>query len=209
MGRNDQTVASITQGSELTLQIPKEAKVEYSGFQQAFVGTFAPVAGSFEVSGGKLISKVGDIQKEAMFKDWAYVYAAGDKKKVLGWGPCLTSGEVIVSNIFVRSVPSEYMVENRFDTEDFGPGFTLIRLDPSNGDRLCIWVKRPDTGMKVVGVSDFGSGTFSGKVNDSIDYTDLVLVNTAGYIGTTTTFGDKKFVRQKEGWFLGTKKMSK
>lgn len=209
-GRNDQSAASIMQDAQLTLEIPETAKVKYSGAQEPVGGNFAPVVGGFDVSGGTLFSKVGPIQKEATFHAWAYVYSDGEKKEVVGWGPCLTSGEIIVSNIFTQDVPSNFMVENSFDAEDFGPRYTLITLDPSKGHRLCIWLKLPDTGMRVSGgITKLGSGEVGGKVADSIDSTDDLLFNTAGYIGTTATFGDKKFLRQKDGWYLGTKKVSR
>lgn len=209
-GRNDQSAASIMQDAQLTLEIPETAKVKYSGAQEPVGGNFAPVVGRFDVSGGTLVSKVGPIQKEATFHAWAYVYSDGKEKEVVGWGPCLTSGEIIVSNSVMQDVPSHFMVENSFDAEDFGPRYTLITLDPSKGHRLCIWLKVPDTGMRVSGgLTKFCSGELGGKVADSMGSTDDLLFNTAGYIGTTVTFGDNKFLRQKDGWYLGTKKVSR
>jgi len=210
--RIDNSASSIMPNAQLKLEIPKTALVKYSGAEESVGGIFVPIAGRFDVSEGKLVSKVGPIEKEASFKAWGYVYSHGKNKEVIGWGPCLTSGELIVSNIFIKSVPSDRMVENSFNAEDFGPNYTLIKLEPSKGHRLCIWIKEQDSGMRISpskAVTKFGSGEIGGKCTESIDSTDDLLFITAGYIGTTATFGDKKFVRQQDGWYYGTKKVSK
>ncbi len=125
------------------------------------------MAGEFNVSQGKLFSIVGSIYKEATFSDWTYVFAA-DGKKVIGWGACLTSGEVIVSNIFTKEVPSDVSVKNSFIAESFGDQYTLIKLDPSKDHKLCIWIKVPDffgLGGGAFSVND--QMKLSGKVADS------------------------------------------
>ena len=167
-----------------------------------------PKEGEFEVKEGKLVSKLGDIEKRATFGSWAYVYSGPDKKKVVGWGPCLTSGEVLVPHIFVAGPPRDELVENSFLAEDFGTAYTLIKLDSSQKHRLCVLYRPPQPkGIMMIGRMGLsGKAEVGGKCTIS-EKEDSFFVSTATYVGTTAAIGGASLYRKIDRWYGGEKKL--
>lgn len=179
-GKHDAEAETITPGSEVELSIPKDAPVTSRGIETIIAGKFMPAKGSYEITGGEFISKLDRFIKTATFSTWTYIYKDPIKKEISGWGPCLTSGEVLLPNIFLLEGPKDQFIENSFEVVDFGRDFSLVKLDPLKGHRLCVQLT---SGLK--------------------------FIVTAAYQGTKVSVNGKLLERKLDGWYKGDQLVSK
>jgi hypothetical protein len=193
-----------------------------------------PVQGDFKVEGGVLVSRLGAIEKRAKFAAWTPLYtSAGSASSApMGWGPCLTEGEVLLPNVFLAEAPAESQVTNRFEAEDFGEGYTLIRLLPAQKHSLCVWFREPRRGQAFFGrLGQNGTAKVMGSLENCelrADYSvyrldegmagmmrvdagkeDPMLTITASFAGTEVTMGKWTLARKADGWYCGKDKVSK
>ncbi len=173
--------------------IPKDAQVSYSIPQDDPLdvkseggwggidtyGNFLPTdKKSYSVKGGTLVSSVGAIQRKAKFGDWDIVYSDSQRTKRVGWGHCLTSGEILMPRIAFGDPPNNMHVQNSFEVATFGDAMVLIQLDPAKQHRLCF------------------------MTNEGSD------VSTAHFLGTRAAVGGTVHERKSDGWYVGATRVS-
>jgi len=175
--KNDQEASQIPADAKVGYNIPRSDPMTQQGTGGIDTyGNFVPREG-FEITGGSLISTVGPVKRTAKFGSWAWVYKDAAKAKKHGWGPCLTSGEIIVAKSDLLSPAMQGLGDNRFEVEDLGDRYFIIRLDPAKGHRLCI-LRTP-----------------SGNVF------------TAGFQGTRVDCQGQVVQRRADGWYVGDEKL--
>lgn len=210
-GNNDELAATL-EGATLNLQILKESQLSFSGEQELGPGQFIPIAGSFTVSGGEVVSKIGSVEKRATFGSWSPIKNAAGR--VIGYGFDLTSGEVVLPNVFLSVPPSELRVTNSYEAEDLGADYSLITLDPTKKHRLTVQYLIAD-GQGMFGSlrSSVSRATVSGAILLSphekllspteLDESTGFLAMTASCIGTRVRSGSEVFERREDGWYVG------
>lgn len=214
--RLDSDASAVPSSAKLTLEIDPAAPLRWSGDMETQGGRFIPVQDAFTIQGGTLISRLGAVEKRATFSAWLPIQESSESNSVIGWGPCLTEGEVLLPNIFLQEVPKEGHVGNSFEAEDFRDGYTLIRLKPDKKHRLCVWFRKPTRGMVFFGsMRSSGTAKISGACDPlagpSAEPEDKapVLYCTAGCIGGEVQFGAWTFARKSDGWYVGKDKVGK
>ena len=208
-GQNDALAAKIDADAELIWEIPTATPVKWNGSRDLIDGEFIPVEGEFEVVGGQLISRVGLVEKRATVSGWTVVRNGTPEGKVVGWGVCLTDGELIVPNLFAREAPAGKWVANAFTAENLGDRFTLIRLEAIKSDRFCLLYRPPQTGYAMFGsMRATGSATITGICTDEFEGDDSGLFLTTGFIGSKAREGDRSFLRKADGWYYGDRKIT-
>jgi len=198
-GKYDKEAMQIAAGTKSKIEIPEGNPVIYDGIEETMGGSFVPKKGNFRVKSGQLKSGIGPLEKSADFTSWEYIYKDSTKKEIIGWGPCVTGGEVLVSNIFIKSVPADRYVENIFEAEDYGNDCTLIKLDPAKGHKLCLFLdlRLP---YSVNGLEkSVMDGKLSGRCAEDKSPDDI-LISTAGYIGTKAEIQGVLYERKSKGW---------
>lgn len=129
-------------------KLPNKAQVaigfsETDPFKQEGMGDIdenfntTPREGSYHVQ-GTLVTKIGEIKKEARITDWAFIHTYPKNEKTKVWGYYITSGEMLIPKSLLMIAPPDMKVDNLFECEDFGDDFILIRLDPTKGHKLCL-----------------------------------------------------------------------
>jgi hypothetical protein len=178
----DSTIASVTNTSELVLEIPKADPLVSKSIGWGKINTllnFVPVNNSsYSVFGGALDSSVGTFTRRAKWGGWNFIFDPVSKAEI-GWGDTITDGEVILPREAFLSAPSDAYADNSFEVEAFGTKFILIRIDPSKGEHLCF------------------------------QRLGRLQIPTAGYIGTKITIAGKQLERKTDGWYSGWLKVSR
>lgn len=140
--RYSEEAGRIPEGAELVTMIPKDEPLSQKGTMK--------ITENFElypdpenrtavsISGGALVSKVGEVEKKAIFRDWDFLYEdSAFTKPMTKWGPCLTSGQLLVERSAFTNSAEGVFARNFFVAESFGDRYVLITLDPAKGHRLC------------------------------------------------------------------------
>jgi hypothetical protein len=182
--KHDAEIAQIPPNAEIGFSIPKDEPLDAEsvgfGMRVDPYGNMTPVdKGSYVVKGGALVSKLGSIEKKAKWGDWDFVYEDASHTKKAGWGPSLTSGEILLPRKWFLDPPTDRFVQNSFEIESFGDDYVLIHLDPTKGHRLCF--------MKI------------GSSNKQ---------QTAAFIGSKAEVNGKVFERKADGWYSGNTRLS-
>jgi hypothetical protein len=182
--KHDAEVAQIPKGAEVGFSIPKDEPLDAESVDYGMkidpYGNLTPIdKKSYIVKGGAFVSKLGPIEKKAKWGDWDFVYEDVSHTKKVGWGECLTSGEILLPRNWCEEAPTNFIVQNSFEIESFGEDYVLIHLDPTKGHRLC-FIK-------------------SGGAR----------APTAGYIGSKAEVDGKTFERKADGWYSGTTRVSR
>lgn len=164
---------------------------------------FLPIEGEFHVLGGQLTSALGAVHRSANFGSWTLFYAGSTRQEIVGWGPCLTSGEVIVPNVFITEPPARRYVPNAFEAEDLGEYHTLVRLDESRGDKLCLGYRPADGSGYAGNLKATGRLDLSGQVDPVWASSDRMLFGTAGDAGSRVRVGAHTLDHRPDGWYLG------
>ena len=139
--RYDEEAAHIPEGARLTTMIPEDEPISEQASNMRLGSSFEMYPDdktSIVIKGGALVSKVGDIEKRALFRSWDYLYEdAKFTKPLKKWGPSLTSGQLLVERDSFKSSFEGVYAQNSFIAEPFGKRFVLVTLDPAKGHRLC------------------------------------------------------------------------
>jgi len=202
-GENDQIASTLTQSDTLSHSISQNESVQYSGFLTLNGRTPIPAQSSINVSGGVFVSKVGIVEKKARFGSWDYIYTDSSCSTVVGYGPCLTEGDVIVSALCESHPPRDRFVENSFEAVDFGQSLTLIHLDAAKGHRLCLMLGSSyfDDGRRWFGTAT--KAIHSAQIYGRCDQTEGEYVNvlTAHYAGARVLLHGVSLERRIDGWY--------
>lgn len=202
-GTNDEAASGLRAEDKVEFEIPETHPITFSGVSVMFGPQSIPRKGDFTVSGGTLISKLGYLKKQATFGAWDYIYSDSSKSKIIGWGPCLTSGEVLVSDLCSGHASADRYAENFFEAQDFGQYHTLIRVDPSRGHKLCLHLGPEVTGgeysltLEEINAGDILNITYSASYRGRISEDDL----SVRYPGTIVQFRDIRLIRKTDGWY--------
>ncbi|HEY0685594.1 MAG TPA: hypothetical protein VGD45_24865 [Steroidobacter sp.] len=186
---HDEEASAIPKDAAVFYQIPKDDPLKAKSGGETDTGggwgridtqgNFVPTdKQSYVVQGGTLISSLGTIQKHAKYGDWDVVYANVERTERVGWGHCLTSGEILMPRNAFGEPPASMFVQNSFAVETFGADFVLIRMDPAKKHKLC---------FMQTGSSD---------------------VSTVSYIGTSAEVEGRVLERKADGWYFGKKRVS-
>lgn len=228
----DSEAAAVASSATLVLEIDPCDPIQWSGKQESNGGHFMPVQGEFIVGGGVLVSRLGSTVKRAKFTEWSPIYKSDVADVPIGWGPCLTEGEILLPNIFLQDGRAGCQVANRFEAEDFGDSYTLVHLRPDQKHSVCIWFREPRRGQRFFGrLGQEGTARLRGLFEScelQTDYRlyrldqglagvqmvgsqaeDPMLTMTTGFVGTEVTMGKWTFARKADGWYLGVDKVSK
>ena len=157
--------------------------------------------------GGELTSALGPIHRKARFGTWTLFHADETRQEIVGWGPCLTDGEVIVPNVFLAEASPRRWVPNSFEAEDLGEYHSLVRLDEARGDKLCLGYRPADGSSYRGNLKATGSLNLSGQVDPLATSSDRLLFGTAGGVGSRVRFGEHLLVRRTDGWYLGERRV--
>jgi hypothetical protein len=175
-------VGRIPQGAKYSLYIPEETPLkthsEAPGGIDSYLNFVPTVKKSLVVDGGTLVSELGPVRKTAKWGDWAEVWKDSSRSVRVGWGYCVTSGEIMLPRSVFEAPPPDKFVQNAFEIEPFGDGNVLIRLDPAKGHRLCFF--EGDNGK----------------------------LATAGWVGSKAEVSGKVLERRADGWYSGALRMS-
>jgi hypothetical protein len=224
--RLDERAASLPASAALEWKIDSDKPLGWSGNMNLKDRRFLPVSGRFEVEGGVLVSRLGNMVKRATFGAWAPVRKSAVDPETIGWGPCLVKGEVIVPNVFLAKESAGVWVENRYEVEDLGERHSLIRLRVGEEDRLCVRFREPLEESAKYGqwaqegdatvFGPFGSPTLrldfkvfrlgkgeAGTVPLEEPDASPVLAFTTNAPGTRACMGEWEFLRKGDGWHLG------
>jgi hypothetical protein len=179
--KHDAALAQVPKDAEIDLTIPKDEPLEAGGglFKIDERGNpIMPDDDSYVVKGGALVSKLGAIEKKAMWGGWDFIYADSARTQKVAFGNSLTSGEVLLPRELLLDPPTNRIVQNAFEIESFGDKYVLIRLNQAKGHRLCFMQ--------------------DGRAK----------IPTAGYIGSKAEVDGKVLERKADGWYSGTTKLS-
>lgn len=175
--RLDKEAALIPFQQKVTYYIPEYDPVEGKGTGGIDTyGNFLP-GDNYKVS-GTMISSAGKVKRTASFGDWGHIYSDKSKKRSVGWGEALTSGEMIIPRDKILGETVEGYVENLFEIEDLGDDYFVVKLDKNKGHRL-------------ITVSTlYGSRSFTFNLS-----------------GTQIESKGRIFTRKADGWYVGEKKV--
>lgn len=142
----EHSLYSMAGDDQFEIRIPEEDPVTYTGTLWLDNQRFLPVDplvepdnADFKVTGGKLVSRLADLEWTARFGDWAYVLDGATGAQV-GWASMLTAGKIVT-----RPEPGDLAVdlENatslkidcRYEVRpfDFLGKYVLIDLDAAEG----------------------------------------------------------------------------
>lgn len=134
----------------LKRSVPKNDPVKWNGVILVDVKTLAPVEEfGLSVAGGSFHSELGAVHLEAQFRAWEYTYDPGSPGKnpnspgaIIGYGPCLTDGELIISQNEIKNSSAQYIMPNVFVCEEISNQFLLVRLIPGKGHKFCFSLTR-------------------------------------------------------------------
>ena len=175
-------VATLAPDVEVHYLIPENAPLKMHSDAPGGIDTFGNFIPrekkSIVVDGGLLVSQFGASKKTAQWGDWSEVWTDASHRQRAGWGYCLTSGEILLPRAALEKPPAGLFVQNTFVIESFGDRHVLITLDRAKGHRLCFLE------------------------------TDHSRVQTAGFLGSKAEVRGNALVRQSDGWYFGTKRMS-
>lgn len=142
-------------------------------------GSFNP-GESFKITGGSLVTQIsdvpdielGDFKASAKFGGWAWSYEDASKARKIGWGPCLTSGSIVVSKIQMLKPTTKAYTENNFSCEVLNEHYYLLKIDPSKNQKFCFLNK------------DLGAREF-----------------TQGFSGTKINYQNTTVEKKEDGWY--------
>jgi len=182
---HDPDLDKVPLGAEVRFYVPAEAPLTTHCVAckiDTNLNAVPTVKGSLVVDGGALVSQLGSISVTARWGDWDIVWADHARTARVGWGYCLTSGNIILPREVFENPPPDRFVQNAFQIEPFGLGNVLIGLDPAKGNRLCFLGNPPTAGS-------MGSPT-------------------AGWIGSKAEVNGRVLERKADGWYSGATRMS-
>jgi len=142
-GKNDSLFATIPSDAELNISIPEDDPINFSGTEElGSDGKFLPRKGSYFITGGSLVTELGQIKKIAKFNGWDYVYNDEKHKDIYHWGPCLVHGELLIPSKLFSNQTSDLFVNNYYECEDFGEKYILVKLDSTKNHKIVVISKR-------------------------------------------------------------------
>ncbi len=202
-GNNDALAEAAGVSVEVVHVISSGSALRMDGRRDLAGAQFLPLEGKWNVLGGELTSALGAVHRSARFGSWTLFYADDERDEIVGWGPCLMSGEVIVPNVFLAEPAPHRSVPNAFAVEDLGPYHSLLRLDESRADRLCFGYRPADGSGYHGNLTATGALTLSGQVDPAFTQSDRMLFGTAGDAGSVVRLGELTLRHLPDGWYLG------
>jgi hypothetical protein len=85
------------ESSAWAAEIPETDPLSYKGEMKLVGNVWIPVEEKFQVTGGKLRTKLGDMECIAEFGDWKPLISINEKNEI-AWAAILTRGEIIVKS---------------------------------------------------------------------------------------------------------------
>lgn len=186
---NDAVAAKIPPNARLSFRVPKDDPLKFDasggGWGNAKIDTLGRITPteptdkkSYKVTGGTLVSSLGAIEKRAKYGDWEFAFEDAARTKKVGWGYCLTAGELLLPRSMIANPPLQVYGVDAFEVTSFGKDYLLVKLDPKKAHRFC-FVQRSQGG-------EFPS---------------------AGGPGTRIEVAGKLYERRVDGWYLGATKV--
>lgn len=97
---------------------------------------FMPVKGY--VVSGEVTTSLGAVSKKAKLGSWQYIYTDNSKQKIVDYGTCVNSGEIILPvDSFRSALPGDGYINNKFTARLIDNKYVLLSFLDDQEDALC------------------------------------------------------------------------
>jgi len=86
---------------------------------------------------GEFYSNLGSLKVKATFNKWKKIMS-NDGMTVYGWGPILTSGEVIVDKKGLRDISKNSVFDNSYSLSAVNDNYVMIKIDSLKNEQLLL-----------------------------------------------------------------------